>query len=1089
MRLEQLRTRKVRRPRDRRPLVDALETRLLPAPVNVLVNNPGEDTTAQDTQSETSSVSFTNASGQKVIVVGFNDSGSLDPSFNPPFHFTGYARSTDGGATFTDLGVLPDTANGDAGDPTLVRDAVTGRIYFATLDFATGNTLPVFTSNDDGLTFQAPVNAAPGRDSLDKEWLAIDNNPGPGQGTVYCLFRDFGSGNGIFLTKSTDGGATWGPSGGVQVASGNAGNVQGANVVVGPDHSVYAFYFDQSAATPAIRVRRSIDGGNTFGPVHTVTTLTSSGPFNGDLGLSPGFRTSEFPQAAVNPVNGNLYVVYDNVGVAPGDKADVFLRVSTNRGQSWGAPIRVNDDRGTNDQWQPTLAVTPDGTRLGVFWYDRRNDPADNLIDRYGSVAALSGGTVTFGPNYRITDVSYPPAFGNDPVVNPVYMGDYDTTTADNNFFYNTWEDNRLPDAFNANQQDVRFAKIASHVAGPIVTAVYPTGVVAGPIGDIRVTFNEPIDPSTLLAGPNHFVLTGPNGPLALRDFEPIVPVRGTNNTQFIVWFQDPAAAAGTYTLTIGPDIADLSGNLMDTNLNGIGGEVPGDAVQSSFTILAPQIIASTPNGLTAAPVTDVQVTFSTPMDPNTFDTSDVTFTGPNGPITPTNVVPIDPNNTQFDISFPPQSSGGVYSMVIGPNIDDLSGNPMAQPYTATFSIFRQVNYQDVAVPLQFVELSGDPNAFSIIPAADDLSVPVDLGSHTFAFYNGVYTGNNQLFVSSNALISFGSANSEFFNQDLTTDPTQAAIAPLWDDLITGSGSPMVLGKFTTFNGSPALVIEWNQVSRYPGGTPNNMTFETILMLDTGSNLGDIYFEYPAIDTGDGNGNGASATTGIKDAGSQQPQPAGNQLLINFDNATNPLVQSGTAIHLFVNSGPSPVGGKSPGGGGAGGGGGFAGLANGGGSSGGGGLPGGGGGFARSFSGGGGGGSGGFSMGSRPFGKVGLAPSGGWSSPITRIDYGALVGSPKGGTGTPGSGGSSGGGGSAGGSGSTAMAPPAPSSNSSSNSSSSSNSFASSTSTPAPNAVATDAVIAGVVDPSGSLLTDALGFPTSTAAKRKSPSA
>src|SRR5438309_516117 len=118
MRPEQLRTRKVRRPRDQRPLVAALETRLLPAPVNVLVNNPAADTTSQDTQSETSSVSFINASGQQVVVVGFNDSGSFDPSFNPPFHFTGYARSTDGGATFTDLGVLPASANGDAGDPT-----------------------------------------------------------------------------------------------------------------------------------------------------------------------------------------------------------------------------------------------------------------------------------------------------------------------------------------------------------------------------------------------------------------------------------------------------------------------------------------------------------------------------------------------------------------------------------------------------------------------------------------------------------------------------------------------------------------------------------------------------------------------------------------------------------------------------------------------------------------------------------------------------------------------------------------------------------------------------------------------------------
>jgi hypothetical protein len=39
-------------------------------------------------------------------------------------------------------------------------------------------------------------------------------------------------------------------------------------------------------------------------------------------------------------------------------------------------------------------------------------------------------------------------------------MGDYDQAVADNNYFYTTWSDNRLSDAFHANQPDVRFAKI-----------------------------------------------------------------------------------------------------------------------------------------------------------------------------------------------------------------------------------------------------------------------------------------------------------------------------------------------------------------------------------------------------------------------------------------------------------------------------------------------------------------------------------------------------------------------------------------------------------------------------------------------------
>jgi hypothetical protein len=40
------------------------------------------------------------------------------------------------------------------------------------------------------------------------------------------------------------------------------------------------------------------------------------------------------------------------------------------------------------------------------------------------SAVSRDGGR-TFGPNERITDQSFPPAVGFDPVTNPTYMGDY----------------------------------------------------------------------------------------------------------------------------------------------------------------------------------------------------------------------------------------------------------------------------------------------------------------------------------------------------------------------------------------------------------------------------------------------------------------------------------------------------------------------------------------------------------------------------------------------------------------------------------------------------------------------------------------
>jgi hypothetical protein len=76
---------------------------------------------------------------------------------------------------------------------------------------------------------------------------------------------------------------------------------------------------------------------------------------------------------------------------------------------------------------------------------------------------------VRFGANFRITDASFPAAFGQDPSVNLTYMGDYDQAVADNNYFYTTWGDNRLADASHAHQPDVRFARIP--VTGLVVAA------------------------------------------------------------------------------------------------------------------------------------------------------------------------------------------------------------------------------------------------------------------------------------------------------------------------------------------------------------------------------------------------------------------------------------------------------------------------------------------------------------------------------------------------------------------------------------------------------------------------------------------
>ncbi len=413
---------------------------------------------------------------QDIVLVGYNDSGSFVD--NPPTKFTGWARSTDGGQSFTDLGHLPGPPPPtDIGDPVLAHDDFSNRVYFATLGGNQGVSPPaidIFTSNDSGLTFTGPgpVNAFPGAfgfdvdDFIDKPWMAVDNfgGIGIGQQNVYVIARNFAGVSGpsattpgIYLSRSLNGGASFvtGNGGTPIVTEPAGGNVQGPFVTVAPDHSVDVYWFEESptGGSASLRHRRSTDQGVTFGPTNVINpalVVSPSGSPNGDLGLAPGFRTNKFLHADVNPVTGALYVTYANAAGA--DAGDIFLQQSTDGGATWSAPVRVNNDATTNDQWQPTLKVSEDGTTMFVGFYDRRRDPANTMIDAFGAVATvdLFTNTVTVGENFRITDTSFAPVFGSDGAVNPTYMGDYDTADFANGKFYYSWADNRFgtPDVF-----------------------------------------------------------------------------------------------------------------------------------------------------------------------------------------------------------------------------------------------------------------------------------------------------------------------------------------------------------------------------------------------------------------------------------------------------------------------------------------------------------------------------------------------------------------------------------------------------------------------------------------------------------------
>lgn len=428
------------------------------------VNDRFADTNAQNTQSETSVVDL----GAGHLVAAFNDSGSLLPGGN---HFTGYAFSDNNGLSWTDAGRLPNSAEGDVGDPVLAYHQASNAVYLVTLGFTTGENLQVFKSTDFGHSFGAPVNGTPGfattGDFQDKPWLAVDNFAGAGTGNVYLCWTRFGATEDIKFTRSTDGGATFGPSGGVQLSAGG----QGCFVTVSPNHQVNVFYYRGTGGggqggDNKLFLRRSTDQGVTFGAEVQVADLKTT-TINGSLALNGGVRSNSFPHAAVNPIAARpiQIVVYNDIDPAnPSNKADVYYVRSTDNGSTWSAPVRFNNDL-WGDQFFPTLAFVNAGEQLMLGYYSRSHDPGNLAFHRRGRRGILfPGGFINLTVNSFQLGPNTPPVLGQDPVINATYMGDYDVIAGGAGQFSSTWADNRLPPAtatgFNY-QPDVRFARIS----------------------------------------------------------------------------------------------------------------------------------------------------------------------------------------------------------------------------------------------------------------------------------------------------------------------------------------------------------------------------------------------------------------------------------------------------------------------------------------------------------------------------------------------------------------------------------------------------------------------------------------------------
>jgi hypothetical protein len=352
--------------------------------------------------------------------------------------------SSDGGASWrrTELPLAPGKAFHS--DPALAV-ATDGTIWAATLGINSTQTnvaVEMYKSTDHGATwkYQATVS---NKTNNDKEMIAIDAAPGsPFKDNIYVAWDIPSTTGGMRLVRSTDKGRTWSTP--LTLSTDSA---IGAHLATGSAGEVYVAWPDTTSRQ--LKLRRSDDGGATFGAVRVIATTTESY----DIGIPAMCRRRVliYLTLAVDrspgTQKGSVYAAWIDREGSPepgcagtaGGNTNVYFSTSRDKGATWSAPVIVHGNPPNTDQFNQWMDVDPADGMLHVTFYDTRDDALRKKTHLYYTSSADGGKTwrkeikVTSAP----TDETASPAdVGNQ-------YGDYNGLVVYRGAAHPSWTDRR----------------------------------------------------------------------------------------------------------------------------------------------------------------------------------------------------------------------------------------------------------------------------------------------------------------------------------------------------------------------------------------------------------------------------------------------------------------------------------------------------------------------------------------------------------------------------------------------------------------------------------------------------------------------
>jgi hypothetical protein len=258
----------------------------------------------------------------------------------------------------------------------------------------------------------------------------------------------------------------------------HAGNY--GDIAIGPEGQVAVAYQIPSSTQHKGRVRVSVDldgmGAQGFGPPVNVA-LTNVGGFDfipPQSGRSVDAEIGLAWDRTGGVHDGRLFAIYTREDPDESDDTNVFLRYSDDDGATWSTPVRLNDDPGTNSQFNPRIALDQTTGTFAVTWHDARKDKGQghggdtngiaNDDAQYWGTMSLDGGE-TFLQNFRISDGTSNAEVAFD----GVDYGDYSALTANDGVFYPAWADNSNATHTNPDGRLSRFDVYTAKITPPPV--------------------------------------------------------------------------------------------------------------------------------------------------------------------------------------------------------------------------------------------------------------------------------------------------------------------------------------------------------------------------------------------------------------------------------------------------------------------------------------------------------------------------------------------------------------------------------------------------------------------------------------------